>query len=51
MRAFGGAVMVHVPMYLSRVLFEVVSMKGMYGMLVPMNTPLLQPHDVREFIT
>ena len=50
MRAFGCRVMVRVPMCLSRVLFKVVSKRGTYGMLVPMNTPLLQPRDVREFI-
>ena len=51
MRAFGRAVMVRVPMCLSRVLFEVVSTIGTYDMVVPMNTPMLQPRDVREFIT
>ena len=51
MSALGLAVIVRVPMCASRVLLEVVSTKGMYGMLVPMNTPLLQPRDVSELIT
>ena len=37
MCAFGCAVMVCVPICFSRVLFEVVSTRGTYGMLVPMN--------------
>ena len=37
MRAIGRAVIVSVPMCASRVLLEVVSTKGTYGMLVPMN--------------
>ena len=41
MRTFGCAVMVRVPMCLSRVLFEVVSTRGTYGMLVPMNSYIL----------
>ena len=51
MRAFGRAVMVCVPMCLSRVLFELVNTKGTYGILVLMNTPLLQPCDVNGLIT
>ena len=50
MRAFGCAVMVRVSMCLSRVLFEVVSTRGRYGMLVPMNSYMysisLYAHDI-----
>ena len=38
MRALGHAISVRVPMCLSQVLLEVVSMNGMYCMLVPMNS-------------
>ena len=38
MRAFGCTVMVRMPMCLIRFMFEVVSTKGTYGMLVPMNS-------------
>ena len=38
MRALGHAVIVHLPMCASRVLLEVVSTKGTYGILVPMNS-------------
>ena len=51
MRALGRTVIVHVPMCASQALLEVVSMKGMYGMLVTMNTPVLQPRDISELIT
>ena len=53
MRALGRAIGFNVPMCLSRVLLglQVVSTKGTYGILVPMNTPLLQPRDARELIT
>ena len=37
MRAIGCTVIVRVPICASRVLSEVVSTKGTYGMLVPMN--------------
>ena len=37
MRVIGRAVIVHVPMCASQVLLEVVSTKGTYVMLVPMN--------------
>ena len=37
MRAFGRAVIFRELMCLSRVMFEVVSTKVTYGMLVPMN--------------
>ena len=30
---------------------EIGSKKGTYGILVPMNTPLLQPREARELIT
>ena len=51
MRAIGRAVIVRVPICASRILLEVVSTEGTYGMLVPMNTPLLQPRDVSYLIT
>ena len=51
MRALGRAINVRVLMCSSQVLLEVVSMKGTYGILVPMNTPLLQPRDASELIT
>ena len=51
MCAIDRAVIIRMPMCASRVLLEVVSTKGMYGMVVPMNTPLLQPRDVSELIT
>ena len=51
MRALGWAIGIHVPMCSSRVLLEVVSTKGTYGILVPMSTPLLQPREASELIT
>ena len=45
MRAFGCAVMVRVPMRLSRILFEVISTRGTYSMLVPMNSVYLKFSD------
>ena len=48
MRAFGRAVMVRVPMSLSRFLFGVVSTKGTYGMLVPMNSLMYKCYHLSE---
>ena len=45
-RSYGSRAYVFEPSHV-----EVVSTIGTYGVLVPMNTPLLQPRDVREFIT
>ena len=54
MAARGRAIGFRMPMCSGRVplvMLEVVRTKGRYGILVPMNTPLLQPREARELIT
>ena len=52
--ARGCAISFRMPMCLGRVLLvmlEVLSTKVMYGILVPMNTPLLHLREARDLIT
>ena len=46
MRALGSAIGFRMPMCLSQVLLEVVSTKGLYDILVPMNSNLCNAFDV-----
>ena len=49
--ALGCVIGFCMPMCSIGVMLEVVSTKGTYGLLVPMNTPLLKPRDASELIT